>query len=92
MSKIYEILGKFVQSVNDNALAHHLNQISSEAAATREITSQKQAEQEIIALLPVEMANTKIAPAFDTYYHGYNSCVKEIRESFGINEEKGEKQ
>lgn len=88
MGKIYDILEKFVTKAKDNHANYQRDTIKSSDAARNEIKLQKQSEQEIIDLLPVEMANTEITKAFDTYYHGYNDAVKEMREMLEIPTEK----
>lgn len=84
MSKIYDILGNLLTKAQENRKLFLNDVIKSSEAARNEINLQEQAEKEIIDLLPVEMANTEITKAFDTYYHGYNSAVKETRDMLEI--------
>ena len=35
-------------------------------------------------VMPVEMANTKIAPAYDKYYIGYNEAIAEMSQALGL--------
>lgn len=84
MSKIYDALTKLADNLRTNTTDYHCDKFDSKQAAQNEIALQKQAEQEIIKLLPVKMVDTKIALSFNKYYTGYNDCVNEMWEMLEI--------
>jgi hypothetical protein len=86
MSKLTELLDKFAADVLYNFA---LGVGAAENMSFWKKTHLKdklraEVEDKIIALLPVERADTKVAPYIDNFHYGYNECVREMREMLEI--------